>query len=312
MPGTVPESFTHDAAGNLLRWPGKAVDATIGAGNRLLQDEQFCYAYDANGNLESRAFRDALGARTGLEWTYTHDAENRLVRIDIPGGGLAAYRYDAFGLRILKDVDGTVTRYVYDDDFILLEYDDQTALKARYTHGPGVDDPLLVERDTNLDGLFGAMERFYYHTDGLGSVLALTDAAGVAVRSYLYTAFGTIADEFGLLENPYTYTGREYDPESGLYYYRARYYDATIGRFLQQDPIGFAAGDPNLYRFVFNNPGNLVDPFGLQSSSYPDFPWADPYASWPVHPFSEEHTHRNRNNKCPKSPPDGCTDDPYE
>lgn len=263
VPSTPAESFTHDPAGNLLRWPGQPVDATIGTGNRLLQDEVYCYDYDANGNRESRTLRDQAGACSGAVTDYTHDAENRLVRIDFPDGTFAAYRYDALGRRIEKDVNGVVTRYVYDGENILLEYDGSNVLKARYTHGPGIDNPLVMQRDTDGDGLFGPTEQFYYHTDVLGSVLALTDSAGEPVRSYLYTAFGTVADEAGLIENPYTFTGREFDAESGLYYYRARYYDGTAGRFLQEDPIGFLGGDPNLYRYALNSPGNFTDPTGL-------------------------------------------------
>ncbi len=264
VPFTPAESFAHDPAGNLLRWPGQAVDATIGAGNRLLQDEVYCYDYDANGNRESRTLRDQAGACTGAVTAYTHDAENRLVRVDFPDGTFAAYRYDALGRRIEKDVNGVVTRYVYDGEDILLEYDGSNVLRARYTHGPDIDDPLLMQRDVDGDGLFALTEQFHYHTDVLGSVVALTDSAGEPVRSYLYTAFGTVADEFGLLENPYTFTGREFDAESGLYFYRARHYDGVAGRFLQEDPIGYLGGDPNLYRYARNSPGNFTDPLGLE------------------------------------------------
>ncbi|MFH1478161.1 MAG: RHS repeat-associated core domain-containing protein [Candidatus Omnitrophota bacterium] len=78
-------------------------------------------------------------------------------------------------------------------------------------------------------------ESYYYHTDGLGSIIALTDSAQTIINSYTYDSFGNIMEQTGSLINPYTYTGREYDPESRLYYYRARYYDANIGRFLQED-----------------------------------------------------------------------------
>ncbi len=104
---------------------------------------------------------------------------------------------------------------------------------------------------------------YYYHADGLGSITHITDATGNIVQNYVYSVFGEIVAQAGGLANPYTYTSREYDPESGLYYYRARYYDAKIGRFLQTDPIRFTGGNVNLYAYVQNNPVNLIDPLGL-------------------------------------------------
>jgi RHS repeat-associated protein len=67
----------------------------------------------------------------------------------------------------------------------------------------------------------------------------------------------------GAVQQPFTYTGREYDSETGLYYYRARYYDTKVGRFISKDPIGFLGGDFNLSRYVWNSPTNLIDPLGL-------------------------------------------------
>ena len=86
-------------------------------------------------------------------------------------------------------------------------------------------------------------QAYCYTADGLGSITELTDAAGSVTQDYLYDSYGQIASSTGTLENPYTFTGREFDPESGLYYYRARYYNANIGRFMNEDPIGFSGGD---------------------------------------------------------------------
>jgi len=104
---------------------------------------------------------------------------------------------------------------------------------------------------------------YYYQKDGLGSVVALTDEAGQVMQRYEYDSFGKIVAQTGSIPNPFTYAGREYDEETTLYYYRARYYDARIGRFLTKDPIGFLGGDVNLYRYVRNNPVNYRDPDGL-------------------------------------------------
>jgi len=94
----------------------------------------------------------------------------------------------------------------------------------------------------------------------LGSVTELTDSSQTVVESYKYDAFGKLETP-PATGNPYTYTSREYDPETGLYFYRARYYDPTIGRFITADPIGFGGG-VNFYAYGQNNPVNLVDPNG--------------------------------------------------
>ena len=176
-----------------------------------------------------------------------------MTRIDLPGGSVAEYTYDALGRRIEKDVDGVITRYVYDGEDILFEYDATNVVQSYYTHGLGIDEPLIMERNS---------ASYTYHTDGLGSTLELVDDAGVIQQQYVYDAFGNIVQQTGSLTNPYTYTGREFDPESGLLYYRARYYDPTIGRFLQEDPIGFNSGDLNFYTYVGNNPLTFIDPSG--------------------------------------------------
>jgi len=156
---------------------------------------------------------------------YTYNAENQLTRINFPDLTFAEYAYDGLGRRIQKDVNGTITRYVYDNEDILLEYDATDTVRARYTHGPGIDEPLTLERDTDLDGTLETT----LHTlqDGLGSITALVDATGAILETYEYESFGqvTIKDNLGnpipesAFGNPYTYTGREYDPESGLYFF---------------------------------------------------------------------------------------------
>jgi RHS repeat-associated protein len=124
-----------------------------------------------------------------------------------------------------------------------VEYNGNNELTARYTHGPGIDDLIAMDRGG---------QSYFYHTDGLGSI-------------YTYDAFGNITSQTGNLTNSYTFTAREYDPESGLYYYRARYYDPTTGRFLSADPVPGYLIIPlslNLYPYTWNNPINYRDPDG--------------------------------------------------
>ncbi len=175
---------------------------------------------------------------------------------------------DGLGLRLQKTVtpaggSPATTRYIYDQEDIVLEFDGTNKLLARYTHGPGIDDPMMMERDVNGNGAFESSERYVYHADGLGSVTEITDPNGITVVSYLYDSFGKLMQGGTGLLNPYTYTAREYDSESGLMHYRARTYDPRIGRFLQEDPVGLAGGDINFYAYAKNNPVNYTDPYGL-------------------------------------------------
>ena len=198
--------------------------------------------------------------------TYTWDSQNRLTRIDFPDGGLAEYFYDPFGRRIRKrvvDAAGveTIRKYVYDAEDIVAIYDGSDALLMQFVHGPGIDEPLLViDYRSNSQGT-----PYYYHTDHLGSIVAITNSGGQVVQQYRYDTYGNIVSVLDPnFEQPYAFTGREWDAESGLYFYRARYYDPQVGRFVSSDPIGLAGG-VNTYQYVGGNPVNLIDPFGLLS-----------------------------------------------
>ncbi|MFO0697905.1 MAG: RHS repeat-associated core domain-containing protein [Nitrospira sp.] len=250
-----PQAFTYDPVGNRT-----TAGNVTNAGNQLTADSTHSYQYDDNGNL----IRKTLLA-TGNYTQYTYDAENRLVKVeDFVAGNptpafTSSYRYDGLGRRIEKVANGQTRRYIYDGEDILLEYDGTNTLQARYTHGPGIDEPIAVTKGSAT---------FFYHQDGLGSVTDLTDSAGATAKSYAYDAYGNILESPGTIEQPYTYTGREFDSESGLYYYRARSYDSIIGRFIEKDPIGLAA-DVNTYSYVGNDPVNWIDPQGLQKNRKP-------------------------------------------
>jgi RHS repeat-associated protein len=144
--------------------------------------------------------------------------------------------------------------YVYDNLSIVLElYSDGTGTtKTWYTQGPGIDEHLALERNGS---------HYYYHADALGSIVAITDSSRNVVQSYTYDSFGLPKPTTSFV-NSYTFTGREWDPQIGLHYYRARYYDPMEGRFISKDPFGFRDGI-NLYAYVKNNPANKKDPSGL-------------------------------------------------
>ena len=249
------QAFAYDPVGN--RTTGGTV---VNAGNQLTADANYSYQYGDNGNLTRKTL-----LATGNYSQYTYDAENRLTKVEEFAAGnptpaaTSTYRYDGLGRRVEKVANGQTKRYVYDGEDILLEYDGANVLQARYTHGPGIDEPIAVTKGSNT---------FFYHQDGLGTVTDLTDSSGATAKSYSYDAYGTIVDQTGTVDQPYTYTGRELDSETGLYYYRARYYDSMIGRFLQKDPMGFLGKDVNLYRYARNNITNRTDLTGLGPISF--------------------------------------------
>ena len=244
----LPETYAYDSIGNRTS-SHLSASYSHDEADRLTSEASHTYTYDQNGSL-----RTATETATSDVTTYGYDALDRLTNVDLPGGGSASYRYDALGRRFEKTVDGTVTRYLYDGADILLEQDATEAVTARYAHGPLVDQPLAMTR--------GGTDAFYL-ADHQGSIRFLVDGVGSTLNQYAYDAFGRSLVATEGIQNPYTYTAREQDPETGHLHYRARAYDPNLGRFLASDPIGFAGGDANLYAYVGNDPANFSDPSGL-------------------------------------------------
>jgi RHS repeat-associated protein len=243
--GQPVEFFAYDIIGNRTA-SHLSSTYTYNSANRLIADASFDYTYDANGNLIRKSER-----ATNRSTTYNYNSENQLTRIDFPDATFASYRYDSLGRRIEKNVNGQTTQYIYDRENILFEYAGDTLI-ARYTHGPGIDEVISVQR--------GGTSAFFL-TDALGSITRLIDSTSIK-SSVVYDSFGRIITQTGTQQEPYGFQGREFDRESGLYYFRARYYDPLVGRYISEDPIGLKGGD-NLYSFVRNNPVTLTDPSGL-------------------------------------------------
>ena len=154
---------------------------------------------------------------------------------------------------------GTVrsSLFAYDGDNLVEEANSSGTEVASYSQGLNIDEPLAMERSSVAS---------FYEADGLGSVTSLSSVAGALAQTCTRDSFGKQTAATGSLTNPFQYTARESDVETGLYYYRARYYDPKSGRFLSEDPTQFLAGG-NFYRYADNNPVFWSDASGLLPSA---------------------------------------------
>lgn len=215
------------------------------------------FIHDDNGNLKDDG-----------TYLYKHDALDRLIEVRLKADNslVAVYVYDALNRRIKKTLGGLnpSTRYLLDGVEEIEERDDMNNT-TEYVYGAGIDEILTMDRGG---------QTYYYHDDSLGNIEALTDGTEAIIERTTYDAYG--APKFtdaafnpggstSSVDNPFLFTGRRLDEETGLYYYRNRYYSSSLGRFIERDPIGYGGGSMGLYEYVGGNAINLIDPMGLDA-----------------------------------------------
>ena|GEM_PF-1527090 len=280
------QSFTYDLNGNRT-----GSGNVTGADNRLTSNATWDFVYDANGNMTRRTLKSD---NSYIEYTYDHRDRLTDVRYRNSAGTLTKrvhFGYDALNRRYLQTVEngsGTILLTVYyvnqgfrkdrgdAGDEIALRLDGTGAVISRYLHGSMVDEVLAEE---NI-GSGGVRDVLWAMTDHQGSVRDLarvTSGTASVVNHIVYDAFGkTVSETDTAIAHLYGYTGRELDKETGLQYNRARYLDLALARWISQDPIGFEAGDANLYRYVGNGPADATDPSGLivRGDGHHILPWS--------------------------------------
>ncbi len=233
---TSTESYTYDAVGNRTA-SHLSASYSYQPFNKLTSTGSAAYTYDNNGNLISK---------TG--------SSGALKQVTLPPGLTVNYTYDGLGRRIQRTTTaGANERYVYDSRDALVDLNADWSVATTYLNGPGIDNHLRqISATTGVS---------YFLNDHMGSTATLTDASGNPVEQESYDSFGNSA---GSARTRYGYTGRERDSDTGMLYYRARFYDPQVGRFISEDPIGFRGGDVNLYAYVKNHPLGSIDPAGTE------------------------------------------------
>jgi RHS repeat-associated protein len=198
------------------------------------------FTYDAKGNLTSDGTN-----------TYGYSSENLLT--SAPGATLG---YDPF-LRLYQVAGSTTTRFAYDGLNIVADYDGAGVLQHRYVFGPGIDQPIVEYAGS------GTTARTFLSADERGSIIARSGSTGALAAANTYDEYGIPGSgNAGLFQ----YTGQAWIGQLGFYYYKARMYSPTLGRFMQTDPLGYGGDGPNLYAYVLNDPVNFDDPMGLQQA----------------------------------------------
>jgi RHS repeat-associated protein len=234
--------------------PAALTSATYNANNQLTQWGSTNLSYDLNGSMTSDGTT-----------THTWNARNELSAF-----GSTSFSYDAFRRRI-QNASGKA--FLYDCVNAVQELSGST-VTANLLGGFGVDE---IFSRTDSAGVRNFL------TDALGSTVGLTDSSGTLQAQYSYEPFGKTTASGASTTNTFQFTSRENDG-NGLYYYRARYYNPTLQRFVSEDPIGFLGGDANLYAHVGNDATDLIDPSGKSTITDPNFNPFGPLWPWPLPP----------------------------
>ncbi len=245
---------------------GQGAESTAYTSNSLNQYGHVGDVYPTHNDNGSLTFDGVL--------TYEYNYRNLICRVKNGANTVATYRYDALGRRVEKSVSGGGTeRYIYAGGEVVATYDGSNNWRQNFAFGQGIGTALMLEQadvlDYDGDSNTSEVTRSFYHRNALGSVVEITDMNQEEVVSYSYDPYGSMTITVGGTPQQADPMGQHWgfargfsDEESGLWYFRSRYYSAALGRFLQRDPIGLAAG-ANVYEYSYSAPSVWTDPLGL-------------------------------------------------
>jgi RHS repeat-associated protein len=209
-----------------------------------------------NYNDNKSIYKDVLSSIN-----YTYDVRNRLTEVD-KDGVKTGFKYNTEGLRYASTTGANTVQYQYDNSGrVITEGDAAGNITANYVWAA---DRLLVKKDV------ASGNEYYYLYNGHGDVTQIVDIAGNVVNSYEYDAWGNVTSQVEGINNSFKYAGEILDSETGLYYLRARYYDAVSGRFLGEDSFEGKIANPlslNGYTYCINNPILYTDPSGHEQKT---------------------------------------------
>ena len=263
-------TYSYDPTSNRLvkNDDGARTTYTYDAANQLVtgidSSGTTFYTFDSDGNQQ------LVIAPNGDRTTTTWDFENKTTLIELPTGTRNTMAYDPDGLRVQLDDSSGTTNFIWDDQNYLIETDNSDAITAAYTNEPQLYGNLLSQyRKTN-----GLWLPSYYHFDALGSTRELTDGSETVTDTYLYNAWGELLASSGTTVNPFTWIGQvgySRDPDTGLYYVRARILQPQTARWTSVDPYAFIDA-LNYYVYGDNLPTMMIDASGAQTQTEPEPP----------------------------------------
>ncbi|UUY07326.1 RHS domain-containing protein [Pseudomonas sp. J452] len=274
--GRKNEAYVYDGVGNRLDEAVSKDELDIGqwqynSHNQLVSHDGIGYRYNRDGHLIERGALQADGSliQSGAidHWLYQYDARARLVEVEKNGQVLARYTYNPLGQRIGKTLpqQGTTTYYLYSEEGLVGEYDAQGELLQEYAYNPTapwMSQPLFTRAKSNAQG--SALQVHYYGTSHLGTPEVAFLKSGEVTWRAKTQAFGEATVTLNALNNPLRFPGQYFDQETGLHYNYYRDYDASLGRYMQSDPIGIAGG-LNYYAYVGGRPLRYIDPSGTNA-----------------------------------------------
>ena len=259
------ESFSYDANGNQT-----GTGYTTSTGNEQTASPGYTYTYDADGNMIT-----STDTSTGDTWTYSYNFAGQMTgavetNSDDTVISQATYTYDALGNRIGMDENGTQTWTLYDGSDPVMDFNGSGSLEMRYLNGPTGD---LVDSVIARESSGGTVA--WYLPDRLGTIRDLINNSGSIIDHVDYSAFGTVLDESDPSngDRMMGFAGMERDTVTGMNLAVYRVQDPGTGRWTSQDPLTFAAGDADLYRFVGNSPASAADKSGLSPGSNWSYFW---------------------------------------